>query len=454
MTEPFDDAASRLLWGLRRYALIFVLVVPITTVAALLATSGTSVRGDYQASALVIATKRDFAPDLFARLADSVFTGGSVAEKAVADGKLPIDPRDLIPDHAFLEPVQNNIITRVVGVDPNPELAARIANSAATALVAELNRPGLGVGEFAVQDFARVPTARTTGTSRPIPIVVGLLAGFILGGGIVGLILTMLQPLLGVAEVAELTGAPVVGTPTLPASRPGTLMTPESVRGLSALAKRIVPEYPGMVAIVSCGGDERLRTLVTQLIATVLSEEGAVFLIPSKDEDAQPLYQTFSAPANVVVSETPPDGRTWRRVAVLIDGPSARKQDIPQVVPAHSRIYLVVLQGTPLARVREAAEQFLPGELDGVIFVRRGTWWPWMRSPAAAVRVGVAPGQIEEETHTVSLPDAEPVWTGEDPAESTWSHETTIPTDISLDPTTERHAAEDQPVSRAKFGSD
>ena len=38
-----------------------------------------------------------------------------------------------------------------------------------------------------------------------------------------------------------------------------------------------------------------------------------------------------------------------------------------------------------MTRVREATEQFLPGELDGIVFVRRSSRWPWMRSPAAPV---------------------------------------------------------------------
>jgi len=246
-----------------------------------------------------------------------------------------------------------------------------------------------------VQDHARVPTSPDTSTSRALPIIVGMLAGFLLGGGIIGLILSIRRPLLGAGEAAELAGAPILGTPTLPPLRAGRLIGPETVKGLSALAKRIMPSRPGIVVFTSCGGDERLRTLLAQLVATVLGERGAVFLIPSADHVSVPLYDQFAAPSNVVVSERLPDGKMWRMAAVVVDGPSARHVDIPQALPTQAGTVLIVLQGTPLTRVRDAAEQFLPGELEGFVFVRRSTWWPWFRSPAAVAQSAKAGDALE-----------------------------------------------------------
>jgi hypothetical protein len=393
MTEAYEDAASRLWWGLRRFAWIFVVVLPITAGVSLLAAHGAPTLGkQYKASALVIATERNFSPELFARLADTVFNGGTVAEKAVEEGKLPIDPRDLIPDFATLEPVQDNIITKVVGLNSDPQLAAAIANSAAAALVDEMNKSGPGVGKFAVQDQARVPSAPDISTSRAVPIAVGLVAGIILGASIIGLILALRRPLLGAGEAAELVGAPILGTPTLPPLRAGRPVEPAAVKGLSALAKRLLPTLPGVTAMVSCGGDERIRTLFAQLVATVLAERDPAFLIRSDDRIVQPMYDQFSPPRNLVVGERVPDGQVWRRSAIVIDGPSAGSSDIPQSLPVRASIVLIVVEGATLTRVRDAAEQFLPGELDGIVFVRRSSRWPWMRSPAAPASTAVTEG--------------------------------------------------------------
>ena len=387
MTEAYEDAASRLWWGLRRFAWVFIVVLPITMGVALLAANGAqTLNKEYKASALVIATNRNFSPELFARLADTVFEGGTVADKAVEQGHLPIDPSKLIPDYATLEPVQDNIITKVVGIHSDPQLAAAIANSTAAALVEELNKSGEGVGKFAVQDKARVPSSPDISTSRAVPIAVGLVAGLILGASLIGLILSLRRPLLGSSEAAELVGAPILGTPTLPPLRAGRPVQPQAVKGLSALAKRLLPTLPGVTALVSCGGDERIRTLFAQLVATVLSDRDPVFLIRSEDPAVQPMYEQFSPPPNLVVGDRVPDGQVWRRAAVVIDGPSAGTSDIPQALPIKASIVLVVVEGAGLNRVRDAAEQFLPGELDGIVFVRRSSRWPWMRSPAAPVR--------------------------------------------------------------------
>jgi capsular polysaccharide biosynthesis protein len=387
MTEAYEDAASRLWWGLRRFAWIFIVVLPITTGVSLLAAQGApTLDKQYKASALVIATERNFSPELFARLADTVFTGGTVAEKAVEEGHLPLDPQDLIPTYASLEPVQDNIITRVVGLHSDPQLAAAIANSTASALVEELNKSGAGVGKFAVQDQARVPSSPDITTARSVPIAVGLVAGIILGASLIGLIIALRRPLLGSGEAAELVGAPILGTPTLPPLRAGRPVDPQAVKGLSALAKRLLPTLPGVTALVSCGGDERIRTLFAQLVSTVLADRDPAFLIRSEDRSVQAMYEQFSPPRNLVVGDRVPEGQVWRRAAVVIDGPSAGTSDIPQALPIKASIVLVVVEGASLNRVRDASEQFLPGELDGIVFVRRSSRWPWVRSPAAPVQ--------------------------------------------------------------------
>jgi hypothetical protein len=108
------------------------------------------------------------------------------------------------------------------------------------------------------------------------------------------------------------------------------------------------------------------------------------------------MYEQLATPHNLMVSDRVPDGQMWRRSAVVIDGPSARTFDIPQSLPARASVVLIVVEGAPLSRVREAAAQFLPGELDGIVFVRLSSRWPWLRSPAASVAAPPASQRLDE----------------------------------------------------------
>jgi hypothetical protein len=371
-------------WGLRRY--LWILLITIPAAAAIFIAAGSSGFGrNYEASALVVVSKPTINLAAYPRFVESVFAGGTVAERAVNEGHLSISPARLIPDHAELDPVEENIAFRVIGLHTDRRLAADIANAVASALVAQLNEIGPDVGAFKVQDIARVPEAASDAVSgAPVLGVLGAAMGLLVGAGLVGMVLTLRRPVLGAEEAAALVGAPLAGAPTLPAKKG---LPPEGSRvpGLAAVVKRLYPTAQGTIVLISPPASEELRTVIAQLISIALGREAPTFLVSSRDESVRWLYEHFDPGARVVVTNTLPDAATWTRVPIVIDGPSARGSDAPQMIPEMARIVLVVRQGVPRTRLLEVASQFLPGEIAGVLFVRRGTSWPWLVSPRTPI---------------------------------------------------------------------
>jgi hypothetical protein len=393
MPELSEDAASRLWWGVRKYVWVFLVTVPLAA-AALLAASPGNITREYQTSSLVIAKDRgDIATDSIARLYESVFGAGTVAQHAVTLGNLPINPRDLIPDHASLEPVESNIVAHVIGSHPEPELAKRIADSTAIALVDELNRVFDGVAQFERLGDAPVPESAVTSVSRVAPLILGIAVGVLAALGAIGLLLTIRRPILSAEEASALVGSPLVGTPTLPARR-GLPPDPSQVPGLAALVKRVFPKSIGTAVFISHIKGEELRTVLAQMVAATLGRDQATFLVSSPDAQVRWLYEHLTTGPKVTVTDSLPDSSTWSRFPIVIDGPSAKGSDAPQLIPESAQIVLVVVQGIRRTRLLEVSSQFLPGEITGVLFARRGTSWPWLAGPQRT-RVGGADPAIQ-----------------------------------------------------------
>lgn len=382
MADVFEDTASRIWWAVRRYFWVFAITVP-AAVAILLASGPSGFTADYRASALVIGSNPEVPVTTIPKIGEAVFEGGSVAEIAVRDGKLPIAPADLIPGHAELEPAEENIFFNVIGIHSDRRTAADIANAVAKAFADEMTRSGPDIGEFKVQDTARVPEQAEAQIGAPILMVLGGIIGLLVGAGIIGLVLTLRRPVLGAQEAAALIGAPLVGTPTLPAKR-GLPPEGANVPGLAAAVKRLFPTTSGTVVLIAPAGAEELRTTFAQLVAGTIGRDVPTFLVASPDRQVKRLYEHVNAGPKVVLTDSLPERSTWARSPIVIDGPSARGSDAPQMIPESARIVLVVKQGASRAKLLEVAGQFLPGEIAGVLFARRGTAWPWLVSPRTA----------------------------------------------------------------------
>ncbi|MGH2698645.1 MAG: hypothetical protein ACRDJL_05515 [Actinomycetota bacterium] len=366
-----DDAAARLWWGVRTYW--WVVVQCLVLVMGLALALGRADQGKpvYRASALIITERLSIETVQFPSLAEAIFTSGSVANNAVTAGNLPYDPRDLIPQHAQIEPIEDSGALYVIGRDENPEVAVRTANATAQALEEELNRTG-ELGLFSLQSGARPElVTEEERLSLPLLIFMGGIAGGLAALGLVGLIMLIRRPALGASDAAELAGASALTELNLPQVQGKVRIGPESVGGLSSLAFWLFPEGRGIGALVSCKGSEIERSRIAVLLAQAISRSNRVVLVRSPDRRVEKVYEGLTRqPRLSVVDEVPPAALEGAGELVVIDGPTTRDQDAPQVLPPTAATLLVVKEGTPGRVVEAAGSQFLPGDLVGVLFIR------------------------------------------------------------------------------------
>lgn len=397
VSEP--DVVNRLHWGARRY---FAVLVVTVLAAVALSISRPANGGDrmYEAAALVVATTLEINSLQLPRTVDAVFNAGSVAESVSSELPYAGPPNRLIPDIIRLEPLNDTIAVRVVGRSAEPSVAADLANVAALSLVAELNRLGPGVGAFALQDRARLPSAEDDDSSVLAPLAVGVMSGGALGLGLVGLLLLMRRPVIEGDEAAAVVGAPLLVSLELP-RRSRSVDILESVSGLSLLAKQLFPGEQRLCALVGIGADTRVRLEVMGLVAVLLGRTRSAYLVVPVPDHRGLADRTASAP-NVRVIDSwflppmnsrdpgaapPADGET-----VVLFGLSAQKFDVPQMLPAGIRSLLFVTQGLRRTELESAAGQFGPGGVDGIVFVRRPPWWRWWLDPRRVSTSRAAPG--------------------------------------------------------------
>lgn len=375
-SEP--DVVTRLSWGLRRY----LAVVMAAVLAAVMLSLSRPTNGPdqtYEAAALVIASSLEINPLQLPRTVEAVFTAGSVEESVASQLPDAGPAHRLIPDVVRLEALNDTIVVRVIGVSDQPWMAAVLANVAASSLVEELNRLGPGVGKFVLYERARPPLGGTGSSSMVIPIAVGIVSGAAMGLGLVGLLLLMLRPVITGSEAAAIVGAPTLISLDLPARGSRHQLT--SMSGLSLLTKQLFPAGTGSCALVDTGSDTGPRLRVMRLVAQLLGCAHPVDLVvPSWERRA--LTGGTQPEPNVRVLDNarlPPSegsgvrGDSGDDRAVLF-GLSARGFDVPQLIPGQVRIWLVVKKGSRREQVESASRQFLPGDVHGIVFVKRASW--------------------------------------------------------------------------------
>jgi capsular polysaccharide biosynthesis protein len=356
-----ENAAARLGLLLKRYAVWVVLcVVVVTALAMTVGPRSPGAEASYEASAVIVAQDLKIRPEGFPRFAEAVFGTGAVAERAVVLGDLPYTP-DEIPDHAVLKPYENTVALQIIGRDQNPRLAADVANGVANAFKDELNKAGPGVGVFAVQDTARVPTRPVSSAQAPTTLILGVAVGLLLGVGMVALYSAVRRPVLTAADAAAITGGPVAASVVLPRSGLGRASIADPPLGVAAIARGLFPRPRGVAALVPVAGAERACSELAILTTSVLAARGATYLVA-----AGPLPPELDESPAVLVPGVPDVAGAS---PVLIDRPS--EFDLVKLTPSGAALFLVVTAGTPRSAVRRAVDQFLPGELKGAVFVRR-----------------------------------------------------------------------------------
>ena len=315
----------------------------------------------YQASALVIAKDLGIKIEELPKTAEAIFGAGPVAERAVELGDLPFQPRQLIPRHIALSPVEGTVFLKVVAVDADAVLASRMANSGAAALVEELARAGPGIGAFSVFEPAQTPLQPES--ARWPALFMALAAGVVAAGGLVGLLVSLRRPIIGVADLSRLTSSELLGD--LEMLRHGN-QDGRAVPGLSVMVRRLFPDNQIRV-FVGCG-EGHWRSAVAELSTRLLAESSLVVFVPGYEARSQAVAKRLSEVENVFVRAE--SSRGSDHGLQVVDGPATRGQDVPQLLAESASAVLVVAEGTPEVVFREGLRQFGPTHLAGIVFVR------------------------------------------------------------------------------------
>jgi capsular polysaccharide biosynthesis protein len=251
-----SPTASRLLWCLRKFWWVVAACIVVGASVPLVLAPSAPV---YQADALVFARQLNMNPRILPRLAEAVFASGAVEARVVADPDVASGTGKLIPDRLSVVAAEDSIVLVVQARHSDPATAARMANTGAIAFVEELGRTGAGVGEFALQSEAIVPTEPLSAPSFPARAGLGALGGLGLGLGLVALIAAVRRPIVSAHDVRDAAGVPLVGKVRLQQAPPGSYQGPMGVRGIATVARWLATVPPGRLLLVSRPTAEGLR---------------------------------------------------------------------------------------------------------------------------------------------------------------------------------------------------
>lgn len=350
------DAVAVLAWGLRRYAWVVVLLVTGFAIAA----PAVMNRGpdEFQARAQVGPSQALTLSrlDALPRLGESVFNNGAVAD-AVREALTPAVPRSeqVIPRRVDLIAPQDNIVFTIVARAQDPRTAQNVANIAAERFASELNKYSQTVGSFAVQTLAKRPATPVDRVSETMAAALGGLAGLATGVGLVALWLVWRRPTIDVATAEEVTGAPVFGRVLL-ATRS------ELTRGLPQLCRRVLSGPTDVLLLAGHRRTRRERRLLSAVLTDVLSWHRDLVSPTSRPgvNRAHSFERSDSTRPHLVIIDEP----TQMEIATR---------------PENAITLLVAREGISAPALRRLAEQYLDGQAEGVVLVRRPPFPLWGR---------------------------------------------------------------------------
>ncbi|HEV2797641.1 MAG TPA: hypothetical protein VGV65_08475 [Nocardioides sp.] len=343
------DALAVLGWGLRHYAWILVLSICALGIAVPLAADRAPETYEAQAQVgpAVELTLDNIDP--LPRVAESLFRNGRVASAVRRSFEPPLPAsQEVIPQRVSLIAAQDNVVLTVVGRGSDPREAAGLATVAAETLRDQLNRYENSVGLFAVQQGAVPPGTPVPRLGMAPAIGMGVLAGVLVGLGLIGLLLLRRRPVLSVENAEAATGARVLGQVWLGRSSGET-------RGLPQLCHTILSSGCEELLLVGTRRSASYRHQLTGLLVEVLMGRRDVVpvddLHPERPRARAKGRSSGAAPRLLVTQDaTPPQlvGRSGRSVAVL-----------------------VVPYGIRRASLVRQVEQYLDGGAAGVLLVRK-----------------------------------------------------------------------------------
>jgi capsular polysaccharide biosynthesis protein len=369
----------RLIWCLRHYAWVVLACILACAAIPLILAPAAPV---YQASALVVTRQLATDSQVLPQLAQSVFSDGAVEAAVAADSAVGVGTTGLIPDRVSLVAAQDSVVLIVQARDPDPATAARLANVAANAYVNELNRGGAGVGDFAVQAPAVVPSAPVSALPSYTGAVLAGLAGVILGLGIVALIGAVRRPVITAGDVQQSTGVPLLGTVQLPTAPAGGYPGPLGVSGIPTLTRWLAAAPPGRLLFISAPSAVALRQRLYVMVAVALSPlrtmrfDGPPPLVEAIEQHRSDLRRA----GRVVHPSVGMDDEL-----VLCDGGSP----LDLIDPAVSRVTVVAVAplGVSRRRIRGLTADYVDNGLLGIVLVegRAGFRRAAGRRPGTAV---------------------------------------------------------------------
>jgi hypothetical protein len=390
---------STIVWCLRRYTWVLIACLLAGAAIPLLRSPGPP---DYEADALVVARQLTTRPEALPLLGEAVFRDGTVAAAVAANPDFKGSAADLIPDRLNIVAAKDSRVLVVQAFDPDPKRAAEMANDAASALVDELNRPGAGVGQFAVQSSALTPFEPGTILPPRVRAPLGGLAGLVLGLGLVALLGVIRRPVVTARHVADIAGVPLLGTVQLPRTRHGRYAGPLGIRGIANVTRWLATVPPGRLLLISNRSADALRRRLFVMVGVALWTVRTMrFDGPAELVEAIEQHCARHQDAGRKVQHRPDRADEL----VLVDGGSA----FELIDPANAAVSVAAVAplGISRRRLRALASEYTDGGLFGVVLVdvRLGV------QRTASRRAGRAQAAADDEAPahamTEALPEAE-----------------------------------------------
>lgn len=401
VTAERRPVGARLMWSMRAYGwIVAACALAMAAATFFVAPAGST----YESTALVVARELNVDREILPRLGKAVFGAGAVETAVRADPALAGVTDDVIPERLSLIAAEDSVVFVVEARDPRPTNAARLANLGAAAFAEQLNRGGAGVGEFAVQAQAVVPSRPLPALSRQLLVASGALAGLILGFGLVLLVAAVRRPVVTSHDVEGAVGVPLLGVLHLPPGAPTASTGRLKARGLATVTRWLSTVPPGRMVLISPPSAAGLRQRVFVMVAVALGMLRSLRLEAPRTlvEDVS-TFREARASAGAELTPRPPETDDL----VLVDG-DARMGIVDPAVTTLS-VVAVAPRGLPRRRLRKLAADYVGGDLVGVVLVdiRSEPFRPGRRGLEMATR----PARVGSRTTPAAvreLPAAEP----------------------------------------------
>ena len=346
---------KKLRWSVRRHrwAAVVAVLVGVLTAAALNGLRSTEPDHPFRASSLVVARELIIEPEQLSGVAVAVFSSRNIAEAILESTGIDVPIARLVPQRVRVEPVAS-VALRVVADGATEAEVSEIADTGAEALVAQLNEAG-SIGIFVVQDTARIEEVESTSLHPVIVVGTTILAALLSWVLLLVLALLRRRPLTSGDDAAAVAGAPLLTTLRLRGGDDDAA-APLQARGIAVVAAHLLPDRTGVAVLA--GINARATELVATLLHRVLTRslgDATVWMRTQFDEDTATGEGVTTAVREAGSAEV---------VAIALPG-----LDVPQLVPLGSRVALLAVDGERADDLAALADQFAPGDLEGIVFV-------------------------------------------------------------------------------------